>query len=338
MFSTMTNQETWAGKFFGSKELNDELGLSGHDKQEDGANALWAWVHDLAQWQPPTRWLPIDGSYFRGQSDQGYGLTNSLYRSVRATLGTRVAEADMARAEQRSLDTARGEGIGRKMTDGELLMVLQHHLMPTRLIDVSTSVKEALYFAVESNDGADGRLFILHPHEPEDYPLGASEPFAIDSTSSTSPEQQLLDWQAVGWRDAAIGDTRASGEWSKRISVVRDPALDPRMRAQVGHFLLGGMVTRYGGRSMSVDAGEDVPLEEWANVTTLSIHFPARRKNTTPHRSWNASGWSVRIEAGWKPYLRTLLANELEPITRDSMYPPIEETKRLLMRSVAGRV
>ncbi|MFF8430572.1 FRG domain-containing protein [Streptomyces sp. NPDC016566] len=50
------------------------------------------------------------------------------------------------------------------MAEGPLLAVLQHHSLSTRLIDVSESPIEALYFAVDHEHGADGCLFMVYLH------------------------------------------------------------------------------------------------------------------------------------------------------------------------------
>ena len=225
------------------------------------------------------------------------------------------------------------------MTDGELLMVLQHHQMPTRLIDVSAASKEALYFAVESNDGTDGRLFLLHPHSLDYQALSAPAPFVVDARSKDTTEEQLRAWRAVPWTGKTRGQQRAAGDWTYRVALVDDPALDPRMRAQLGHFLVGGILARYSGMDMTV--GKDrVPVEEAADVSTLPIHFPSYTRNTTPHGSWPASGWTIRVKASWKPYLRQLLKTGLEPIDDDAMYPPVleEKTKRLVLRRTRNTI
>ncbi|MBW6412295.1 FRG domain-containing protein [Schaalia sp. ORNL0103] len=39
--------------------------------------------------------------------------------------------------------------------------MLQHHGSPTRLIDVTSDWKIALYFACESDNDVDGRIFLI---------------------------------------------------------------------------------------------------------------------------------------------------------------------------------
>ena len=82
-----------------------------------------------------------------------------LYRAVQGV--GRVTEAKLAKAESAVIREMRHQGLGHRMSDGELLMVLQHHEIPTRLIDFCRSPLPALYFATEEMDGTDGRLFIV---------------------------------------------------------------------------------------------------------------------------------------------------------------------------------
>jgi hypothetical protein len=68
-----------------------------------------------------------------------------------------ITEKILIEAEIALISSMRAEGLGRLMTDGELMMVLQHHGIPTRLIDVSVQPLEALFFAVDSSGEVAGR-------------------------------------------------------------------------------------------------------------------------------------------------------------------------------------
>jgi hypothetical protein len=214
---------TLAGDFFEQREINDDMGI-------DSAEMLWRWVRRGAS-------RPMSGQQkaipscarvvYRGQATATYGLSSSLYRLCRSEKGGPVAEADLRAAETAIIKAMRGEGIGRLMTDGELLMVLQHHLIPTRLIDVSIQRTEALFFAVDRNDAADGRLFIIDVRTPDPLPL--------------TPGPQLP------WADVVWGSIRSTSEWSNAVAFTDADPLDPRMRAQRGKFLVGGLNRRHTG-------------------------------------------------------------------------------------------
>ncbi|WP_329353212.1 FRG domain-containing protein [Streptomyces sp. NBC_01261] len=220
-----------------------------------------------------------------------------------------VDERVMAGTERAVIDVMRREGIGRRMTDGQLLAVLQHHGIPTRLIDVSESPMEALFFAVDQQHGVDGRLFMLHLHCD-----------ATQRVDTIDFSQQTLEWA-----DATHGWRRAKGEWTQQVAVVDQAPLDPRMRAQRGRFLVGGLNRRYGGQSYRTD-GLNVPGDQYPDISTLGVNFLNSVKGK-PHMNWSATGWTLRVSSAWEPELLKCLAGE--GIDHDSMYPPFGEVRRL---------
>jgi hypothetical protein len=91
---------------------------------------------------------------WRGQNDAGWDLSSSLYRRLSRS-GSTVTERAMRNEETRILEEARRWGLGRDLgpsaTDMHMLAVLQHHGVPTRLIDVTANPMTALWFAVEEH-------------------------------------------------------------------------------------------------------------------------------------------------------------------------------------------
>jgi hypothetical protein len=192
------------------------------------------------------------------------------------------------------------------MSDLELLQVLQHHGIPTRLVDVSTGPREALWFAVDQLDATDGRLFLIR--------VGAKSGGGALSRSRG---------RELPWKDMWRGQTQALSSWTQTLALVNADPLDPRMRAQRGKFLVGGLNRRTRGRSMGRVAAVDYP-----SVSSLGINF-LRQLRAVPNACWPATGWTIRIPAHWKAHLRTRLNAMDEPINFDSMYPPISEVRRL---------
>ncbi len=243
---------------------------------------------------------------YRGQADADYGLSSGLYRLCAQSMKRGVTEADLVVAETAILGSMRREGLGRGMSDLELLEVLQHHAIPTRLVDVSTTPLEALFFAVDQNDQADGRLFLVR----------LDKKTAGDALLAKSGVD--LPWKGF------VRNTRSADRWTQTLGLIDADALDPRMRAQNGKFLVGGLNRRSGGRTMNHIASEDYPT-----VTTLGINFLGQLR-TGSNRSWPATGWTLRIPAMWKRHLRSSLAQRFN-ITPDTMYPPIGEVRRLAL-------
>jgi len=313
--------ETAPGRVFARTDINSIFGLT-------TADALWDWVKagaadPLIHGPKP---LPAGGQVvYRGQAQTSYGLTSSLYRLCRKARPDGVTERTIAEVEGQLIDDMRSEGIGRRMTDGQLLSVLQHHGVPTRLLDFSRTPLEALYFAVENHDTIDGRLFVVEAH-------GHQRSMSVDLRSGPGP---------LPWADLARGTEYSSAPWTQTVALVDPNDLDPRMVAQAGVFLVGGLNRRYGGRDMLAvdDTGarsSHVPKEFYADVTTLGINFLTR--SGSRNQCWPATGWTVRVQAQWKPRLRDLLEAEDDSIRRDTMYPPLDEVWRLANYAVVARL
>ena len=305
-------------QFFADVDANGRLGI-------DSEAALWAWIDAGATvGLAADEWEMAGGSgtYFRGQASAAFGLTSKLYRDLRmgadaAGIGE-ASESDLAQVERSLIESMRHEGLGRRMSDGELLMVMQHHGIATRLMDVSATPKEALFFACDQHAEQDGRFFVFNLRGD----CGAD----YDS-------MELAGLDDLPWEGAARGQRYADGAWTTRVAVVEDGALDPRMRAQNGRFLTGGLARKYAGAQRRLRGGTEVSREDHARVCSLHISFPKTRTRGIP-AGFDASGWSVRVDAGWKAGLMRRLRAETDPITRDTMYPPVNEVMRLARRIV----
>ena len=247
--------------------------------------------------------------FYRGQSDAGWGISSALYRVVREA--GPVSEVMLARAEQRVLEEMRKQGLGHNMNDGQLLMVPQHHGIPTRLIDVSKGWLPALWFATEHSDTTDGRLFLI----------------GIRSDANGGhPSINLGDEAALPWEGAAIGRAYSSRSWSESVMSVADPSLDPRMQAQRGCFLVGGLTRRYEGENWPV-GGRMLPAAQWPDISALRIFLPQAGAKKRAGARWPAVAWTIRISGSLKPELREVLRKR--HYTADHMYPDFDGSRRL---------
>jgi hypothetical protein len=271
------------------------------------ADALWDWLtakefENLATWPLAAG----ENLFFRGQSDISYGLTSSLYRHVRAAKRTgRITEKDLRRAERELIKAMRAEGLGRNLSDFELVTVLQHHLMPTRLIDVSRSPWESLFFAVESSHSVDGLLFLINPFGADDLDFSAEE---------------------LPWAHFRTGDVNGDSRWTNHVALMQHDALDPRMRAQDGTFLAGGLFRSYPGLVFSTE-DEQVPSAQGSDVSNFALKFLTNRPSRVA-KEWGGAGWIVCIPAAWKRGLLRRLKAERD-ISADTIYPAFTETARL---------
>lgn len=188
--------------------------------------------------------LAKDRTYaWRGQSDARYNFSSSLYRRL-AEDGAEVTEELVRKEEVAILAEARRWGLGRDLgpsaTDLHLLAVLQHHGVPTRLIDVTSNPMTALWFATEERQsGADGAA----RRSP-----GAL--FAIDVSGTAWFETfQHHEGQTQEHQSSPLGAaySHALQDSSKTSTMFRAfPALpDERMKAQEGYFLGSAVPKRH---------------------------------------------------------------------------------------------
>ena len=259
----------------------------------------------------------------------------------------------MLQAELSLLDKARRIGIGRGLTALETLTLLQHHGSPTRLIDVTSDWKVALFFACESDDDRDGRLFLINT-DP-----GRWSTFPKDKDADERRKSPI--WQ--DYRTHFLHKGKWCNQWLAGTWPILLPFSDPRMISQRGFFLVGGVPSLQGAtilytckckdckkircecsdhkiqpRSKTVHMRRPTPIsvplkaQELRKLTSMSIRFGADMKffgevAKAKYNEWAAVGYSIRIPKEYKRTLRDIL--QLQDVHADSIYPPLRETVRL---------
>lgn len=300
--------------------------------------------------------------FFRGQKDVKFAFNSTLYRQLLHKQRDRLLagnaeehERSMLEAEQALLRMARDIGIGRGLTALETLSLLQHHGSPTRLIDVTSDWQVALFFACESEDDRDGRVFLikLDPDKWGKFPK---------ADKSTERDDQLV------WEDYANNFLIQNGllpdnDWISDTWPILLPFSDPRMISQRGFFLVGGVSSldhyqiirtsrcpectaiRCECSDMTIEPRSKATYKqqqadltsfllnpEWRIVTALTIRFGTDRAflsriRTAKYDDWPAVGYSIRVPKRFKRTLRNILRQE--NVHTDSIYPPLRETVRL---------
>ena len=237
--------------------------------------------------------------FYRGQSNHGNGLSSSLHRLVANESTRAITEELLGKAERSILHEASSHGLDKNVSPGELLMMLQHHQAPTRLLDVSLKPLEALYFAVERADAKDGRLFVVWLND--------------------QPVLKLAESDDLPWTQYVLGGGKAASKWTQSVRLVDERPLDPRMRAQEGRFLVGGVQRAYA--NLNIWHTKQLRVVERQKISMLCIGFLSASPGSSPDTKWPALGWTVRIPAKWKPELRARLA--MINISHESMYPDL---------------
>lgn len=115
-------------------------------------NVAWL-LHDLPQQ------LRCGHYFFRGVRDSSYALIPSI---ARQKWYCEIRSADRIDSERSILNEFRNRSLGisgkNYENSWECLALAQHHRLPTRLLDWSTSLLVALYFACERDIKSDGQL------------------------------------------------------------------------------------------------------------------------------------------------------------------------------------
>lgn len=294
---------------------------------------------------------------WRGQTNASWALTSKLYRELSDKNPRRKTEFELARLEKSILIKLREWGLHSQKGTGRLsilsqLAMLQHYGAPTRLIDISFNALVAAFFATEQNDKEDhqdARIFAIditdriinenkYLREWEDeFDTPWSESFRKQKFSTLTPD----DWLEYG---EAPKNSEAYGracdyEWTTHYYAWKPPALDARIAAQNGGFLLGGVVgtaLKEGvlDRSVKINRGgfqvarhpvtaesksSNLFIEELRSLTSIAAkpqQFPKRsfRLNTR-----NAV-YSIRVASEAKPSIQKTLKN-IYGYSHSTIYP-----------------
>jgi hypothetical protein len=161
---------------------------------------------------------------WRGARNASWGLHPSLVRAYIDAHGKAPLERELRNFEASMLEEAREWSLdwhqfGGRLASLELMAALQHYGVPTRMLDFTFSPFVALWFAVDDDDGDEGRVF------------------AIDISRrrvSREDAARADPW----WWEVDPGTTTI---WATESWIWRPPPFEPRIVRQEGCFLMGGI-------------------------------------------------------------------------------------------------
>ncbi|QNP39726.1 FRG domain-containing protein [Lysobacter solisilvae (ex Woo and Kim 2020)] len=161
-----------------------------------------------------------DPVFYRGQRDASWPLKPGLARQNvnRSDVLEQIAYFDFV---------TRAGGLLKSASSWETLLTMQHHGIPTRLLDWSNTLGVALYFALKDST-ADAAVWVLNPFEFNEACWN----------SATVPMPFELGGE---YSDYFISDTKAFEYDVVAISPARH---NPRIDRQQGGFTLHGVLDR----------------------------------------------------------------------------------------------
>lgn len=215
--------------------------------------------------------------YFRGQSNANYGLKSNIYRFIENDLVNKndiqAINQSIEKREEKIFNIAEEIGIGRNMTFLEKLASMQHHGVPTRLLDITDEALVALYFACEKDHDKDGRVFI----------------FLADPKSENGKEIRLDEIT----QEQKDGEQVPEFIRSKTSRIIRTNTIDPRIIAQKGLFISGNItVPKYmynpnGAKYKSPNPGgtrrTNLRHDEKLRVNPYEIFFVTHQRKVKRH-------------------------------------------------------
>lgn len=244
---------------------------------------------------------------WRGAVNAEWPLHSSLYRRLYWTQNKVPNERDLWLEEGRILKSVHQWGLhfrdkGRMPILAQLA-TLQHYGAPTRLIDVTFNPWVGLWFATEQK-WANGSA----AHEDSDGRL-----FAFDITKRLINENHELR----KWEDATLRpwprpfadqgrELEDYKKWQTEVFAWRPPHFDPRIAAQNGGFLLGGVP---GAKMLwPKEPGENAarwPIDEVRKATSLPLQV--KDLHSGKDRPTRNGIFTIRIKAKAKAEIRSYL-------------------------------
>lgn len=188
---------------------------------------------------------------FRGQSDKAYELLPSIARGRHSSCQCTIFNDERNLIEMAKFKMP--DVFHNEQTPLELLALLQHHGIPTRLLDVTENALVALYFACCSKPDTDGEV-IVFKHINEDvanYPIVNAIADSYRFTRGTCTELSLFYGDVKNQPycleqkqtyEICHQDDAAGGRWvkecCKKLLYTYAPIRSLRQQVQQGRYIL----------------------------------------------------------------------------------------------------
>jgi hypothetical protein len=189
---------------------------------------------------------------FRGQSNKAYELLPGIARGRHSSCQCTIFNDErnlIEMAKFKMPDIFRND-----QTPLELLALLQHHGVPTRLLDVTENALVALYFACCSNPNTDGEVIVFKRRNESitNYPIvnAIADSYRFASRGTWTPlahfygdmKNQPYCLEQKQTFDVCHPDDEAGGKWieecCQHIFYIYAPIRSLRQQVQQGRYIL----------------------------------------------------------------------------------------------------
>lgn len=192
-----------------------------------------------------------DSLLFRGQASKDYELMPSIGRNRHSSVSYTIFNEErnlIEMAKFRMPDVFRND-----LSPVELLALLQHHGIPTRLLDVTENALVALYFACSDRPDKDGEVIIFKCTKEyvTNYPVvnAIADTYRFTNGSDTPLARFYADVKGQSYfleqrrmLDVIHKDDNAGGKWiaqcCSEIMYLYAPIRSNRQQVQHGRFIL----------------------------------------------------------------------------------------------------
>lgn len=191
--------------------------------------------------------------WFRGHGRSSFTLLPSLYRAIDDVGDALAMEGRLLREFDNRSRTV--QGVGRTRDSWETLFLMQHHRVPTRLLDWSRNLLIAAYFAVHDEEAwvedDPPCVYVFNSYSWNTNVLGTA-----GVAGSQGPVTELSEGSMTSYAPRASG--APIGPPQENAVAISGPEFAPRIVAQRGVFTVFGTKPPEANRSLE-DQDADLP-------------------------------------------------------------------------------